>query len=454
APSMPFLIWMRAVQGLGGGMIFASVFATMGDLFSPAERGKYIGLFTGMFGLASVAGPPVGGFLTDHLSWRWVFYINVPVSLVAMPAIWFNLPRKVPHLSPRLDLVGALLLSASSVALLLALVWGGEEHPWGSVQIVGLFVASAVSLVLFIFQESRHPEPILPLHLFRNQVFLVSNTVVFMFGLGVFGAFSFLGLYLQTALEASATKSGFVTLPQSIGVFVSSFIGGQVISRRGKYKWQTVFGAFLIAASMGVLTTVSLETKLWQVSVILVFLGFGFGLVLPTMSLVVQNAVSQEYIGVASSSSQFFRQIGSVIGIAIFGAILANSYGSQFTQRFSPQDRQTLGPAVVAALEAPTIRLNEHRYAAIQQQVLALPNGAEILQRAERAQGESVVVAVHRIFLASFAAAILCLVFALILKELPLRRNMGPPPGQPATNVNAPRPAESPTPEPIPGGDS
>lgn len=451
APNMPFLIWVRAVQGLGGGMIFASVFATMGDLFSPAERGKYIGLFTGMFSLASVLGPTTGGFLTDTLSWRWVFYINIPVSLVAMPAIYFNLPSKVRHASPKLDLVGATLLSICSVSILLALVWGGETYPWASFEIIGLFTLSVVTLILFILQEARHPEPILPLHLFKNQVFLISNVIVFTFGVGVFGAFQFLGIYVQTALGASATESGVITTPQSIGVLITSVIGGQVISRIGKYKWQTVFGTGLIAAALALLTTVSLDTKLWQISAVMVVLGLGFGLVLPTMSLVVQNAVSQQYIGVASSSSQFFRQIGSVLGIAVFGAILANSYTAEFSDRFSATDRAAVGPEIVADLQAPTIRLNEREYAAIQAQVLALPDGEAILERAELAQGESVVVAVRRIFIAAFAAALVCALFAVVLKELPLRRTMGPPPGQPVTVTPKPSPPADAA-EAIPGG--
>jgi EmrB/QacA subfamily drug resistance transporter len=316
APNMPVLIWMRAVQGLGGGMIFASVFATMGDLFSPAERGKYIGLFTGMFSLASIIGPAFGGFLTDNLSWRWVFYVNIPVSLIAMPAIYFNLPAKTRAGSPKLDFLGAALLSASSVMALLALVWAGDKYAWGSSQIIGLLSGSVVVLAVFIWQEARHPEPILPLHLFRNRVFLMSNLIVFTFGVGVFGAFQFLGIYVQTALDASATTSGVISTPQSLGVLVTSILGGQVITRTGHYKWQTFFGTVLIAISLGMLTGLSLDTKLWHISAIMVLLGLGFGLVLPTMSLVVQNAVSYQYIGVASSSSQFFRQIGSVLGIA------------------------------------------------------------------------------------------------------------------------------------------
>lgn len=446
APNMPVLIWMRAVQGLGGGMIFASVFATMGDLFSPAERGKYIGLFTGMFSLASILGPAFGGFLTDNLSWRWVFYVNIPVSLVAMPAIYFNLPARARSGRPKLDFLGAALLSASSVMALLALVWAGDKYAWGSSQIIGLLSGSVVVLGFFIWQEARHPEPILPLHLFRNRVFLMSNLIVFTFGVGVFGAFQFLGIYVQTALDASATTSGVISTPQSLGVLITSVIGGQVISRTGKYKWQTFLGTVLIAISLGMLTQLSLETKLWHISAMMVVLGLGFGLVLPTMSLVVQNAVSYQYIGVASSSSQFFRQIGSVLGIAVFGAILANTYHSQFADRFGPEDRAAVGPAVTAQLDDPTVKLNKQAYARIEQHVLALDGGEAILARAESAQGESVVRAVRNIYTAAFGAALLCALFAMLMQELPLRRTVqGGPPGQVpqgATATGGPVPAE------------
>jgi Na+/melibiose symporter-like transporter len=280
----------------------------------------------------------------------------------------------------------------------------------------------------------RHPEPILPLHLFKNGVFLMSNLIVFTFGLGVFGAFQYLGLYMQTALGISATESGIVSTPQSIGVLITSILGGQVIARVGHYKWQTVFGTVLIAAALGMLTRVSLDTSQFSIAATMVVLGLGFGLVLPTMSLVVQNAVGYQYIGVASSSSQFFRQIGSVLGIAVFGSILANTYSNEFADRFSAEDRAAVGPAIVEKLDDPTVRLNEGAYAAIERQVLTLPEGEQILARAEEAQGQSVVTAVRHIFWGAVAAAVACTVCAVLMKELPLRKTVaGPPPGgQPA----------------------
>jgi Na+/melibiose symporter-like transporter len=338
---------------------------------------------------------------------------------------------------------------------LLALVWAGDKYAWGSAEIIGLFAGSAVTLALFIWQELRHPEPILPLHLFKNRVFLVSNLIVFTFGVGVFGAFQFLGIYVQTALDASATTSGVISMPQSLGVLTTSIIGGWLISRTGKYRWQTVFGTVLIAIALGMLTQLSLETKLWHISAIMVVLGLGFGLVLPTMSVVVQNAVSYQYIGVATSSSQFFRQIGSVLGIAVFGAILANTYHSQFAERFSAEDRATVGPIITAQLDDPTVKLNDQQYARIEAQVLTFDGGEAILERARSAQGESVVSAIRNIYLAAFGAALVCAVFAIAMPELPLRRTVqGGPPGQVplgSTGTGPPGPAGPPEPVPAPG---
>lgn len=458
APNMESLIFFRFVQGLGGGMIFASVFATLGDLFTPAERGKYVGFFTGTFSLASLLGPTLGGFITDNLSWRWIFYINIPVSLVAMVAIWYALPAKPKGASARIDFLGAAWLSAASVAFLMAMVWAGDRYAWASIQIVGLLIVAAVFTALFIAQERRHPEPILPLHLFRNQVFLLSNLVVFTFGLGVFGAFQYIGLFVQTAMGASATASGIVTTPQSIGVLVTSILGGQVLARTGKYKAVTVTGTALIAGAMVLLTMVSAGMPKWQLSMYMVILGLGFGMVLPTMSLIIQNAVPFQFMGVATSSSQFFRQIGAVMGIAIFGVVLTHTYRDELGQRFPPEDVATvaaINPAIPEQLEDPTIRLNEGLWAATRAQILSAPEGEALLERAEDAQAGSVTIAIRHIFWGSLAAAGLSLLFALVMREIPLRRTMGAPQGAPgAAGAPASRPAPRPAPEPGPGGGS
>ena len=455
APSMGAFIAFRFAQGLGGGMIFASVFATLGDMFSPADRGKYIGFFTGTFSLASILGPTLGGLITDSLSWRWIFYLNIPVGLIAIPAIYMNLPAKAKGVKVKIDFLGAALLSGASVAFLMAMVWAGDKYSWGSPEIIGLLVTAAVLTAAFIFQERRHPEPILPLHLFRNQVFLLSNLVVFTFGLGVFGAFQYLGLFVQTALGASATASGIVTTPQSAGVLITSILGGQLISRTGKYKRQTVIGTLLIAAAMALLRMVDADIPKVQIAAYMVVLGLGFGLVLPTMSLIVQNAVSPQYIGVASSSSQFFRQIGSVMGIAIFGVVLAHTYEAELKDRITADDRAAIAsadPVILAALEDPTLRLNEREWATISGEITALAGGTEILARASRAQDESVSVATQYIFTGALIAALLSALFALLMRELPLRRGAAMPqrsPGGPAAAGQGPGPQAGPPPSSV-----
>jgi EmrB/QacA subfamily drug resistance transporter len=459
APNMESLIGFRFVQGLGGGMIFASVFATLGDLFTPAERGKYVGFFTGTFSLASLLGPTLGGFITDSLSWRYIFYLNIPVGLIAIPAILAALPAKPPSaVRPKIDLAGAFWLSAASVSFLMAMVWAGDKYAWGSVQIVGLLVAAALCTGLFAIAERRHPEPILPLHLFRNQVFLLSNLVLFTFGLGVFGAFQYLGLFVQTALGASATASGVIVTPQSAGVLLTSIFGGQVIARSGKYKAVTIAGTVIIAIALGLLTTVSVGMSRWLLSGYMIVLGLGFGMVLPTMSLIIQNAVPFQHMGVATSSSQFFRQIGSVMGIAIFGVVLTHSYEAELEERFTPEDTAAvaaINPAIPALLEDPTIRLNEGVWDRTRAQILAAPGGDGLLDRAEDAQAESVTTAIRQIFIGAFVAAVLSALFAILMKELPLRRMTGSPQqgGGPAA-ASPPGAPRAVPPEPAPGSGS
>ena len=440
APTMESFIAFRFVQGLGGGMIFASVFATLGDMFAPADRGKYIGFFTGTFSLASILGPTLGGFITDSLTWRWIFYLNIPVALIAIPAIYANLPAKAKGLKVKIDYIGAATLSGASVCFLMAMVWAGDKYAWGSPEILGLLTTATLLTAAFILQERRHPEPILPLHLFRNQVFLLSNLVVFTFGLGVFGAFQYLGLFVQTALRASATASGIVTTPQSAGVLITSIFGGQFIARSGKYKRLTVAGALIIAAAMALLRTIDQDTQKIQIAGYMFFMGLGFGMVLPTMSLVVQNAVSTQYIGVASSSTQFFRQIGSVMGIAIFGVILSHTYQSQLADKITTADRtaiESVDPMILTELEDPTVRLNPSEWAPITAAITSLDGGDAILQRATRAQDESVSKATQNIFTVALAAALLSAAFAIIMHEMPLRRGGPQPVRMPAAPVPA-----------------
>lgn len=443
APTMISLILFRAVQGVGGGMIFSSVFSTIGDIFPPAERGKYIGMFTGTFSLASILGPTVGGFLTDSVDWRLVFYINVPFALIALPAIWFNLPNRRGARRPSIDFLGAAFLSVASVLTLLALVWAGDRYAWGSSQIIGLFAVAAVLVVAFIWQENRHDEPMLPLHLFRNGVFVLANLIVFTLGVGMFGVIAYLPTFVQTALGASATASGVITTPQSLGVLVTSIIGGQIIARTGHYRWVAILGSVIIVSGMFFLSRLTVSTPEFAISIIMVVLGFGFGLVLPTMSLVVQNAVPYEYLGVATSASQFFRQIGTVLGTAVFGALLASSYQSSFQSKLPQADRDAFPPAIIQQFNDPTLALDKAHFAIIQDEVRkASPtDGERLLDSALHVQRLAIAAANRDIFTLALIVSILSGVFAVFMKELPLRRNFSPVDVTPPA-ANEPEPQE------------
>ncbi len=425
APTMVSLILFRLVQGIGGGMIFSSVFSTIGDIFPPAERGKYIGMFTGTFSLASILGPTVGGFLTDSVDWRWVFYINIPFSAIAVPAIWFNLPMSRGMRRPKVDFLGAALLSIASVLLLFALVWAGDKYAWGSSQILSLLAGAAVFVALFIWQESRHSEPMMPLHLFRNRVFVLSNMIVFTLGAGMFGVIVYLPTFVQTALGASATASGVITTPQSLGVLVTSIIGGQIISRTGHYKVVNIVGAAVILVAMFALSRLGVDTPEFGISVIMVVLGLGFGLVLPTMSLVVQNAVPYQYLGVATSSSQFFRQIGTVLGTAVFGALLASSYQTAIHDQIPAADRTVIPATTLAEFDDPTLAIDPVAFAKAKAEILASSesDGPRLWETAVAAQREAVAVATRHIFLFALVVSSATLVLSLLMKELPLRRD-------------------------------
>jgi EmrB/QacA subfamily drug resistance transporter len=428
APSMHALIAFRAVQGVGGGIIFASVFSAIGDMFPPSERGKYIGLFTGTFSLASVLGPTFGGLLTDHVGWRWVFYINVPVGAVALPAIWYNMPFHSGARRPRIDFLGAALLSGATVSLLLGLAWAGEQYGWTANLTLGLFAIGAVFALLFVTQELRHPEPIIPFHLFRNREFLLGNLIVFTIGIAMMGTIPYLPTFVQTAMDASATASGLITTPQSLGVLVTSIIGGQFLSRTGRYRMITVAGAVLMLVATALMLTLGPGASQWHVSVFMVILGLGSGLSMPTMSVVVQNAVPHQFLGVATSSRQFFMQIGGVLGTAIFGVVLASTFQAQFNDNLSSEARAVIPPAAAARFEDPTLALDETRYAEVQAEVLALPGGEAALREAQQSQKDAITTALHRIFTAASAIVVVTVLLALLLKEVPLRRAFGDTP--------------------------
>ncbi|MEV5690430.1 MDR family MFS transporter [Micromonospora globbae] len=318
------LIAFRAVQGLGAGGLMVGVMAIVGDLVPPRERGRYQGMMAGVMAVAMVAGPLVGGFITDHLSWRWAFYVNLPLGGVALVLLMATLHLPRHRTEHRIDWLGAALLSVGITAIVLITTWGGNEYAWGSPQILGLAALAVVSGIAFGFVERRAAEPILPLGLFANRNFALISVIGFLLGFAMFGAMNFLPLYQQTVQGASATNSGLLLLPLMFGMLVVSLVVGRAITRTGRYRVYPIVGGVVMTAGMGLLTMLDVGTSKLESSLFMVVLGVGMGFLMQTSMLIAQNSVPQKDLGAASGAATFFRSIGGSFGISLFGAVFAN----------------------------------------------------------------------------------------------------------------------------------
>jgi EmrB/QacA subfamily drug resistance transporter len=323
ASSIVQLIIYRGIQGFGAGMIMSTSFTAVGDLFSPRERGRWQGMMSGVFGLASVFGPTLGGWIVDHIHWKWVFWVFLPFGIIAFLLILSLFPSTERKPSEKVDFLGSALITTIIVPLLLAFTWAGTEHEWLSPVIIGLFLASIVSLILFIQVENRVKSPVLPLDLFKNDIFSLSNIIGFMLGAGMFGTIMYMPFFIQGVIGTSATTSGLIMMPMTLSMVASSAIIGQFITKTGKYKIYALGGLLLMAAGMFSMSTMSMNTSNLTAVINMIVVGFGLGACFPVFTLTVQNAVNQSNLGVATASTQLFRQIGGTVGVAILGSVMA-----------------------------------------------------------------------------------------------------------------------------------
>ena len=321
--NMTELILFRALQGVGGGGLMVLSQAIIGDVVSPRDRGKYQGAFGAVYGVSSVAGPLLGGYFVDSLSWHWVFFVNLPIGIIALVVITSVLPRTQVPTHQKIDYAGIIVLAAAASCVVLLSSFGGNTWKWGSPQALGMIALCAALVVVFIFVERRAAEPVLPLRMFKNRVFVMASIIGFVVGFSMFGAITYLPMFLQQVLGASPTESGLRMLPMMVGMLLTSMGSGQIISKTGKYKIFPILGCGIFSIGLFLLSTMTVHTTVFASSIYMFVLGFGLGLVMQVLVLAVQNAVQYRDLGAATSGATFFRSIGSSVGVSVFGAVFA-----------------------------------------------------------------------------------------------------------------------------------
>lgn len=420
--SMLQLIIFRGIQGLGAGTIMASAFAMIGDLFAPRERGRYQGLMGASFGLASIIGPLLGGLLTDHLSWRWVFYVNLPLGIIIFPVLWRLLPSFHYDQGKRsVDYLGAITLAAAIVPLLLALVWGGNEFPWSSPVILSLLSAALIMTGVFLVVERRAKEPLIPLTLFQDRVFTVAVLIVFLTGIAMFGSIAFIPLFMQGALGTSATNSGVILMPMTLGLVIGSTLSGQIVSRTGRYRYLSMAGLAIATTGIFLLSQMSVHTSRTEAVTNMMIIGFGLGITMPLFVLATQNALPYQMLGVVTAAIQFFRSVGGTFGIAILGSFLTHRITSEFGRELPPDIRQTVPAPLLDRLTDPQVLLNPQALNGARAAFAQIPNGPALFAEVVTALRASLGTALHDVFLVTALISLTTIVANLFLKEIPLR---------------------------------
>jgi EmrB/QacA subfamily drug resistance transporter len=419
------LIVFRGLQGVGGGVIMANAFTVIGDIFAPAERGKYQGFLSAVFAFASVIGPSIGGFLTDQISWHWVFFVNVPVGAIVIAVFVAFFPNIKPDTAKHsLDYPGVVILILMIVPCMMGLTWGGVDYAWNSPQIIGIFIFTAIMLAVFIFWERRAKEPILPLSLFKNNVVAISNIVSFLTGLGMFGAITFIPLFYQGVLGASTTSSGYMMLPMTLTVMVSSFAAGQIMSKsNGRYKILGIVGTAFICVGLFLLSRMDENTSFSVVMRNLVILGIGMGSTMPVFTISIQNAVPHHQLGVATSSGTFIRSFGGAVGLAVLGSVLNNSFFDGFIGKIPDSISQFVSMDHLSALaNNPQALVNASAQAQLQDMIAQSGAGPEVFQQLMNILKVALSSALTSAFFVGFCVMVVGCAVTFFMKEIPLRK--------------------------------
>lgn len=432
--NMTQLILFRGLQGIGGGAMMVNSFAIIGDVFPPAERGRYQGMIGGIFGLSSVAGPLLGGWITDNTSWRWVFYVNVPLGLIAIGVLASALPKIAGHIrDKKIDWWGAFFILTTLVPLLLSMVWGGSVYKWTSWTIISSLIISFISLFIFINLEKRATNPILSLDLFKNKVFLVSVCALFLTSMGMFGAILYVPIFSQGVIGGSATHAGLILTPLMIALVIASATSGQIISKTGKYKLLAITGTAIIVFALFYFSSIDEHTTNSQLIIRMVVLGIGLGSTMPIFTLAVQSAFSKQRLGEVTAGTQLFRSVGGTVGTAVLGGIMNARLSSQMAnlqnEPFVSQMKQFTPANNSGELNGSIIQgvLNPQNQQHIRTMIAKIPSPGQTIINNNfdhfiNASKTAFSNAVDNVFLVAACLMAASLIFVFFLPEVPLRK--------------------------------
>ncbi|MFF0830123.1 DHA2 family efflux MFS transporter permease subunit [Brevibacillus sp. NPDC003359] len=432
------LITYRGIQGAGAGIIMSTAFTAMGDLYEPRERAKWGGIMSAVFGVSSVLGPLMGGYIVEHLDWHWVFWIFLPIGVIAFLLIMIHFPKVAKQEGESVDYFGSLFLTLTIVPMLLAFSWAGDgpgKYAWGSWQIIGLFAATIVSLIVFIMIEMKVKTPVLPLGLFKNSIFTVSNLVGFFLNAGMMGAIIYVPFFVQGVKGISPTMAGYVAMPMSIAMLATSALAGQIMTKTGKYKKMALSGLSIMALGMVLMYFMSPATPIYLLVIYMVILGLGIGIAMPVFSLTVQNAVAPQQLGVATATSQLFRNLGGTIGIAVMGTVMSASMSAKMTQLSGAMGQgnnpAAADPALAEKLSLFTNPQNLLDQPKIEATLASLPPDLQpLFTHMLDMIREAMSYGITTTFLTGAIVAGIAVIIALFLKEIPLRsgKDMGEKP--------------------------